>query len=149
VFVQTSLNKDTVKRGNPSYGNRKRKPLLQIQAEETPLQRLSRENPYMPSKKKNPDKGKKLLEETKTRIRLEQEARTQARLEQLDYEACEKLGKELSKRYWDLEKELEELAELDWSDEEENPPSLPILTNTENKEESSSSNNFLELETPD
>jgi hypothetical protein len=41
----------------------------------------------MPSKKKNPDKGKKLLEETKKRIRLEQEARTQARLEQLDYEA--------------------------------------------------------------
>jgi hypothetical protein len=35
----------------------------------------------MPSKKKNPDKGKKLLEETKKRIRLEQEARTQARLE--------------------------------------------------------------------
>jgi hypothetical protein len=51
----------------------------------------------MPSKKKNPDKGKKLLEDTKKRIRLEQEARPQARLEQLDYEACEKLGKELSK----------------------------------------------------
>jgi hypothetical protein len=30
----------------------------------------------MPSKKKKPDKGKKLLEETKKRIRLEQEART-------------------------------------------------------------------------
>ncbi len=103
----------------------------------------------MRSKKKNPDKGKKLLEETKKRIRLEQEARTQARLEQLDYEACERLGKELSKQYWDLEKELEELAELDWSDEEETPPSLPILTTTENKEESSSSNNYLELETPD
>ena len=82
-------------------------------------------------------------------LRLEQEARTQARLEQLDYEACEKLGKELSKQYWDLEKELEQLAELGWSDEEETPPSLPTLTNTENKEESSSSNNFLELETPD
>ena len=53
----------------------------------------------MPIKKKNPNKGKKLLEETKKRIRLEQEARTQARLEQLDYEACEELGKELSKRY--------------------------------------------------
>jgi len=103
----------------------------------------------MPSKKKNPDKGKKLLEETKKRIRLEQEARTQARLEQLDYEACEELGKELSERYWDLEKELEELAELDWSDEEETPPSLPILPTAENKEESSSSNNLLELETLD
>jgi hypothetical protein len=51
VVDQTSLKKDTVKRGNPSYGNRKRKPLLQIQAEETPLQRLSRETPYMSSKK--------------------------------------------------------------------------------------------------
>ena len=100
----------------------------------------------MPIKKKNPDKGKKLLEETKKRIRLEQEARTQARLEQLDFEACEKLGKKLYKQYWDLEKELEEQAELDWSDEEETPPTLP---NTENKEESSSSNNLLELETPD
>jgi hypothetical protein len=149
VFDQTSLKKDTVKRGNPSYGNRKRKPLLQIQAGETPLQRLSRENPFMPSKKKNPDKGKKLLEETKKRARLEQESRTQARLEQLDFEACEKLVKKLLKEYWDLEKELEQLAELDWSDEEETPCPLPTLTNTENKEESSSSNKFLELETPD
>jgi hypothetical protein len=41
----------------------------------------------MPSKKKSPDKGKKLLEETKNRIRLEQEARTQAKLKQLEYEA--------------------------------------------------------------
>ncbi len=103
----------------------------------------------MPIKKKNPDKGKKLLEETKKRIRLEQEARTQARLEKLDFEACETLGKKLFNQYWDLEKELEEQAELDWSDEEETPRTLPTLTNTENKEESSSSNNFLELETPD
>ena len=103
----------------------------------------------MPKKKLTPEQGKKLLEETKKRIRLEQEARTQARLEQLDFEACEKLGKELYKQYWDLEKELEEQAELDWSDEEETPLTLPTLTNTENKQESSSSNKFLELETPD
>jgi hypothetical protein len=68
----------------------------------------------MSSKKKNPDKGKKLLEETKKRIRLKQEARTQARLEQLDYEACEELGKKLHKQYWDLEKERPQLAELDF-----------------------------------
>jgi hypothetical protein len=67
----------------------------------------------MPSKKKNPDKGKKLLEETKKRIRLEQEARTQARLEELDYEACKELRKKLLKQYWDLEKELEQLARLE------------------------------------
>ncbi len=58
------------------------------------------------------------------------------------------LGKIFLKEYWDSEKELEQLAELDWSDEEETPPPLPSLTNTENKEESSSSNKFLELETP-
>jgi hypothetical protein len=140
LLNQTSLKKDTVKRGSP---------LLQIKTEETPLQRLSRETPCMPKKKLTPEQGKKLLEETKKRIRLEQEARTQARLEQLDFEACEKLGKELYKQYWDLEKELEEQAELDWSDEEETPPTLPTLTNTENKQESSSSNKILELETPD
>jgi hypothetical protein len=134
LLNQTSLKKDTVKRGSP---------LLQIKTEETPLQRLSRETPCMPKKKLTPEQGKKLLEETKKRIRLGQEARTQARLEQLDFEACEKLGKELYKQYWDLEKELEKLcAELDWSDEEETTPPLPNLTNTENKEESSSSNNF-------
>ena len=52
----------------------------------------------MPSKKKNPDKGKKLLEETKKRIRLEQEARTRIRLEQLeqqDFESCARLGERL------------------------------------------------------
>ena len=87
----------------------------------------------MPIRKKSPDKGTKFLEETKKRIRLEQEARTQARLEQLDFEACEKLGKKLYKEYWDLEKELEEQAELDWSDEEETTPPRPTLTNTENK----------------
>ncbi len=102
----------------------------------------------MPSKKKNRDKGKKLLEENKKRIRLEQEARTQTRLEQLDFEACEKLGKKLLKQYWDLEKELEELAELDWSNEEETPPTLHTITNTENKEESSSSNNLFRVRNP-
>jgi hypothetical protein len=52
VFDQTNLKKDTVER------ERVRKPLLQMQTEETPLQRLSRETPYMPSKKKSPDKGR-------------------------------------------------------------------------------------------
>jgi hypothetical protein len=103
----------------------------------------------MPKKKQKPDKWKKLLEETKRRIRLEQDARTQAGLEQLDYEACEKLGKVLYKRYWNLEKELEDLAELDGSDEEDNTPPPPPRTNTEDKEESSSSNINLEIETPD
>ncbi len=100
----------------------------------------------MPRKKKTLKEANRLLEETKTRIRLEQQARTQARLGQLALEACEQ-----------LEKELEQLALLDRSDEEETPPPPPNLTNSESKEESSSSNQvlnlgrpkFLELETPD
>ena len=100
----------------------------------------------MPRKKKTPEEANRLLEETKTRIRLEQQARTQARLGQLALEACEQ-----------LERELGELALLDRKDEEESPPPPPNLTNTENKEETSSSNQdvnlgrpkFLELETPD
>ena len=36
-----------------------------------------------------------LLEETKQKLRLEQEARTIARIEQLDIEACVRLGKQL------------------------------------------------------
>ena len=80
MFDQTSLKKDTVKRGNPSYRYRQRKTLCS---------RLSKETPCMPIKKKNPDKGKKLLEETKKRIRLEQEARTRERLEQLEQQDFE------------------------------------------------------------
>jgi len=49
----------------------------------------------MPKKKLTPDQGKKLLEETKERVRLEQQARTIERLEQLeqlDFESCAILG---------------------------------------------------------
>ena len=100
----------------------------------------------MPRKKKTPEEANRLLEETKNRIRLEQQARTQSRLEKLALEASEQ-----------LERELEQLALLDRSDEEETPTLPPNLTNSENKVESSSSNQvlslgrpkFLELETPD
>ncbi len=40
-------------------------------------------------------KGLRLLEETKQRLRFQQEARTIARIEQLDIEACERLGRQL------------------------------------------------------
>jgi hypothetical protein len=40
-------------------------------------------------------KGEKLLEETNQRLRLQQEARTIARIEQLDMEACERLRRQL------------------------------------------------------
>ena len=52
----------------------------------------------MPKKKLTPEQGKKLLEDTRERIRLEQEARTRIRLEQLeqqDFESCARLGERL------------------------------------------------------
>ncbi len=49
----------------------------------------------------------KLLEETKQRLRLEQEARAIARIEQLDIEACERLGRPLQLQHLELSGELE------------------------------------------
>ncbi len=49
----------------------------------------------MPKKTLSKAEGKRLLEETKQRLRLQQEARTIARIEQLDIEACERLGRQL------------------------------------------------------
>ncbi len=47
----------------------------------------------MPKKPLSKAEGKRLLEETKQRLRLQQEARTIARIEQVDIEACERLGR--------------------------------------------------------
>jgi hypothetical protein len=44
---------------------------------------------FMPKTKLSKSEGKRLLEETKQRLRLQQEARTIARIEQLEIEACE------------------------------------------------------------
>ena len=46
----------------------------------------------MPKKRLSLAERINLLEETKQRLRLEQEARTIARIEQLEIEACERLG---------------------------------------------------------
>ncbi len=48
-----------------------------------------------------------LLEKTKQRLRLEQEARTIARIEQLDIEACERLGRQRQLQHLELSGELE------------------------------------------
>ena len=48
-----------------------------------------------------------LLEETKQRLRLEQEARTITRIEQLEIEACERLGRQLQLQHLELSGELE------------------------------------------
>ena len=89
-----------------------------------------------------------MLEETKQRLRLQlqQEARTIARIEQLDIEACERLGRQLQLEHLELNGELEcsetntaRQYTLNLSDVEED------LT----EEQSSSSIFKSELETPD
>ena len=52
-------------------------------------------------------KSLSLLEETKHRLRLQQEARTIARIEQLDIEACERLGRQLQLEHLELNGELD------------------------------------------
>ena len=47
------------------------------------------------------------LEETKQRQRLQQEARTIKRIEELDIEACERLGRQLQLEHKELNGELE------------------------------------------
>jgi len=47
-------------------------------------------------------KSLSLLEETKHRLRLQQEARTIARIEQLEIEACERLGRQLQLEHLEL-----------------------------------------------
>ena len=61
----------------------------------------------MPRKRLTKAQGKKLLEDTKQRQRLLQEARTSARLEELEIEICEKLGRQLYLEHLELSGELE------------------------------------------
>ena len=49
----------------------------------------------MPKIKLSLAERKQLLEETKRELRLQQEARTIKRIEELDIEACERLGRQL------------------------------------------------------
>ena len=61
----------------------------------------------MPKKRLSLAERYNLLEETKQRLRLEQEARTIARIEQLEIEACERLGRQLRLQHLELSGELE------------------------------------------
>ena len=61
----------------------------------------------MPKKKLSLDERKRQLEETKQRLRLQQEARTIKRIEELDIEACERLGRQLQFEHKELNGELE------------------------------------------
>ena len=49
---------------------------------------------------------KQLLEETKQKLRLLQEARTIKRIEELDIEACDRLGRQPQFEYKELNSEL-------------------------------------------
>jgi hypothetical protein len=61
----------------------------------------------MPKTKRSKSKGKQLLEVTKQRLRFQQETRTIARIEQLNIEACERLGRQLQLQHLELSGELE------------------------------------------
>ena len=66
----------------------------------------------MPRRKSSLAKRKRLLEETKQRLRLQQEARTIARIEQLSIEASEKLGRQLQLEQLELNSELDSEEDL-------------------------------------
>ena len=61
----------------------------------------------MPKTKLSLAERKQLLEETKQKLRLQQEARTIARIEELEIEACERLGRQLQFEHKELNGELE------------------------------------------
>ena len=125
----------------------------------------------MPRKKLSLEQRKKLLEDTKEELRLEQQARTRERIEQLEFERFDRLGVRLFNEYWTLEGPSDSQTELElFSDEEgdinpHNPPSSSgtteertSSTNTNEafnfanlaiKEESPSSNDISEVEIPD
>ena len=125
----------------------------------------------MPPKKLTLEQRKELLEDTKKKLRLEQEARTRERIEQLEFERFDRLGIRLFNEYWTLEGPSDSQTELElFSDEEgdnhpQNPPSSSGTIEESNsstnpneafnfikltvKEESPSSNNTSEVEIPD
>ncbi len=98
----------------------------------------------MPRKKLSLKQGKKLLEDTKRRLRLEQEARTRERIEQIEFERLDRLGIRLFNEYWTLAGPKDSQTELLSDEGEDNTPQNP-LSNTEATEDSSSSYNPNEV----
>ncbi len=101
----------------------------------------------MPRKKLTKAQGDKLLAETKQRQRLLLEARTSERLEQLEVEACEELGRQLRLEYLELSGELgcqetdtRRQYTLSTSDDEEDLVQEP---------KDGSDKKYIELESPD
>ncbi len=98
----------------------------------------------MPRKRLSLEQGKKLLEDTKKRLRLEQEARTRERIEQIEFERFDRLGIRLLNEYWTLEGPTDSQSELLSEEDEDNNPQNPP-SNTETTEESFSSHNPNEV----
>jgi hypothetical protein len=98
----------------------------------------------MPRKKLSLEQGKKLLEDAKTRLRLEQEARTRERIERIEFERFDRLGIRLFNEYWTLEGATDSQSELLSEEDEDNNPQGPP-SNTETIEERSSSYNHNEV----
>jgi hypothetical protein len=92
----------------------------------------------MPRKKLSLEQGKKLLEDTKKRLRLEQEARTREKLEQIEFERFDRLGIRLFNEYWTLKGPTDSQTEYLSDEGEDNTPQNPP-SNTETTEERSSS----------
>jgi hypothetical protein len=100
----------------------------------------------MPRKKLTQAQGEKQLENTKQRQRLLQEARTSARLEQLEIEICDKLRRQLYLEHLELS------GELECSDTSTARQYTRYHSDSEQDltgEQSGSSNVKSELETPD
>ena len=66
----------------------------------------------MPRSKPSLAERKRLLEETKQRLRLQQEARTIERIEQLNIKASERLGRQLQIEQLELNSELDSEEDL-------------------------------------
>jgi hypothetical protein len=99
----------------------------------------------MPRKKLSLEQGKKLLEDTKRRLRLEQEARRRERIEQIEFERFDRLGSRLFfNEYWALEGPTDSQTEFLSDEGEDNDHQTPS-SNTETIEESSSSPNPNEV----
>jgi hypothetical protein len=101
----------------------------------------------MPRKRLTKAQGDKLLEDTKQRLRLEQEARTKARPEDLEIEVLENLGRQLRLEYLELNGELDcpetdtsRQYTLDTSEDEKDLVQEPKV---------GSDKKYTELESPD
>ena len=79
----------------------------------------------MPRRKPSLAESKRLLQETKQRLRLQQEARTIARIEQLRIEASERLVRQLQIEQLELNNELD--SEEDFAAEQDSSSTVKTV----------------------